>query len=115
MEKIAIENMRFKAYHGVYPKENSVGAAFIVDVYIDYDFSKAYESDALTDTIDYAQVFLICKKEMAQISKLIEHVAYRIKQGLADEFQLKKKSIHVKITKLNPPIKGFTGQVSVEC
>ena len=114
MGKIRIENMSFKAYHGVYPKENEVGGEFVVDVLIETSLDKAGKSDALEDTYDYSKVFEICKNEMAIISKLIEHVAFRIKEKISVEMQIPFDHIHVKITKLNPPIEGFSGKVSVE-
>ncbi len=114
MSKIHIENMSFKAYHGVYPEENKVGTIFIVDVVLDVDISQAAKSDALEDTYDYAIVFEICKKEMDIVSKLIEHVAGRIQKNMAQTFKLKKKQIQVTITKTNAPIKGFKGLVKVQ-
>jgi 2C-methyl-D-erythritol 2,4-cyclodiphosphate synthase len=41
-------------------------------------------------------------------------VGTRIKTSIAKELKIKKKNISVKITKKNPPIKGFNGEVSVE-
>ena len=114
MGKIRIENMCFKAYHGVYPIENEVGGDFVIDVLIETSLDKAGKSDALEDTYDYSQVYIICKNEMAIISKLIEHVAYRIRAKISNEMQIQQEYITVKITKLHPPIEGFNGKVSVE-
>lgn len=114
MTKIRIENMRFKAYHGVYPKENKVGGEYIVDIVLDVNVDKAAKNDTLEDTYNYEIVFQICKKEMAIISKLIEHVAYRIKNSISKNFKIKKKNIFVRVTKCNPPIAGFNGSVAVE-
>jgi|694.fasta_scaffold67176_3 dihydroneopterin aldolase len=114
MGKIRIENMSFKAYHGVYPKENKIGGEFVVDVELNVDIVKAGKSDKLEDTYDYSIVYEICKREMTIVSKLIEYVGTRIKTSIAKELKIKKKNISVKITKKNPPIKGFNGEVSVE-
>ena len=38
MAVIALEGMRFFAYHGFYPEENIIGTNYVVDVYITADF-----------------------------------------------------------------------------
>ena len=62
MGKIRIEKMSFKAYHGVYPKENKIGGEFVVDVELDVDIDKAGKSDALEDTYDYSKVYRYVKE-----------------------------------------------------
>tara|TARA_B100001063_G_scaffold185460_1_gene175253 strand:+ start:26653 stop:26829 length:177 start_codon:yes stop_codon:yes gene_type:complete len=46
-------------------------------------------------------------------SKLIEHLSGRIIKYLKEEFTDVKK-VHIKISKLNPPISGNAGKGSVE-
>ena len=61
---IFIDEVRFHAFHGVMPQERTVGADFTVSLRVGYDFIKATESDGLSDTISYADLFDVLKREM---------------------------------------------------
>jgi len=101
MSQIALEGMRFYAYHGFYEEEQIIGNNYVIDVYIDTDFSAAVEEDDLYKTINYETVFLICQKEMRIKTKLLETIAARILYGLKYQFQ----NIHqvtIRIKKENP-------------
>lgn len=111
--RIKIEGMKFYAYHGCLEEEARVGGNFIVDVYVDADFSQAAKNDDLHSTIDYCAVYEICKKEMMIRNKLIEPVCERIYRSLKSAFPAAKK-LHVKLTKISPPVNGDVEKVSVE-
>ena len=111
--RVNIEGMRFYAYHGCLEEEAKIGGNYIVDVKFVTDFSEAAKNDDLTRTIDYCTVYEICKKEMAIRSKLIEQVCQRIYLLLRKEFT-SAKSIHVTLTKLQPPVNGDVEKASVE-
>ena len=91
------------SYHGCLEEELRIGGWFRVDVAIDSDFSKAVESDTLSDAVDYVDVTNLVREQMNLPSRLIEHVGGRILQKLHEKFP-GKKSIELKITKLNPPV-----------
>lgn len=112
MAKILVEGIKIYAYHGCMEEESVVGGNYRVDVCIEADLSTASESDKLGDTIDYVKVYEIVKEEMSVRSKLIEHAAKRIIDALKNKFQNTKR-IEVKVTKLNPPIKGVVEKVCV--
>src|ERR1019366_2724470 len=102
---IKIEGMRFRSRHGCMEEEAKIGGMYIVDVLLDTDFREAAESDKLSSTIDYCEVYEIVKGEMDIRSKLIEHVAQRIVNKLKTTFT----QVHyteVSVTKLSPPING---------
>ena len=111
--KINIEGIRLYAYHGCLDEESRIGQEYRVDVYFDFDFEKAANSDNLEETIDYCVVYEIVKAQMQIRSKLIEHVAKRIKDELIKTFSQAEK-IRVKVTKFNPPMNGHVEQISVE-
>ena len=113
MGVIKIEGMRFRANHGCMPEEAIVGGMYVVDVMAVTDFSKAAKDDDLTQTIDYCTVYEIVKTEMSIRSKLIEHVAQRILDQMVKAFSTVLEHAEVKVTKLNPPIKGDVSHVSV--
>lgn len=110
---INIEGIKLYGYHGCLEEEAKIGGHYIVDVYMTTDFSEAAKTDDLLKTIDYCTVYEIAKAEMAIRSKLIEQVGERIFIKLKREFAA-LKTLHVKITKLLPPMNGDVEKVSIE-
>ncbi|MCE5178308.1 MAG: dihydroneopterin aldolase [Porphyromonadaceae bacterium] len=102
---IELTNMRFYAYHGVLPQERETGNVFIVNITLEADLAAACESDDVYDTINYANVFSLVKKEMEQPSNLLEHVAGRIIESLIAEFP-QISIVRVSVAKMNPPVDG---------
>lgn len=113
LNRIAVEGIKLYAYHGCLDEEARVGGNYVVDVYLDTDFSIAAQNDDLTKTIDYCAVYEIAKQEMAIRSKLIEQVAARIHKRVINEFKGVKEA-RVRLTKLNPPMNGHVEKVYVE-
>ena len=101
MSQIALEGMRFYAYHGFYEEEQVIGNNYVIDVYIHTDFSEAAEEDDLYKTINYETVYLICQKEMRIKTKLLETIVARILFGLKYQFQ-NIQEVTIKIKKENP-------------
>lgn len=101
---IEINNLKIQAFHGVLPQERIVGNLYSVELSVKTDFSQAMLSDALDDTISYAEAAEIVKEEMMIPSKLLEHVGGRIVKHLQDRWGDKVKGIDLKIAKLSPPI-----------
>ena len=110
---IEIERLRLYAYHGVLKQEQTVGNRFEVSIRLDYPFERAFYSDALEDTLNYASVCDIVKAEMAKPSKLLEHVAGRIIEHIMEAYP-QITSGWIKISKLNPPIPMQMQSCSVE-
>lgn len=105
MDYIELKNMTFHAGHGVSEQEKTVGNTFTVSLKLYLDLSIAGQSDRLEDTLDYAGVFEIVKKEMAVPSNLLEHVANRIIQAVKQTFPQIAK-IQIRVAKLRPPVNG---------
>lgn len=101
MGLIALEGMRFFAYHGVYEEEQQTGNQFIVDVYIDTSLDAIGDSDDVSKTINYETVFLICESVMRQPVQLIETLLYQIMDGLKHQFN-NIHNVKVRVRKLNP-------------
>ena len=53
MAKIALEGMRFHAYHGFYNEERKIGGYYTVDVYIETSLPRSAFQDDLTGTVNY--------------------------------------------------------------
>ena len=102
---IRLNNMKFYAYHGVMEQERKIGNTFIVNLELFTDLSKASETDELSDTINYAEIYDIVKNEMKIPSKLLEHVTGRILRKIKKEFPTIKK-IEICLIKERPPMGG---------
>ena len=100
---IFLDEVRFHAFHGVMPQERTVGADFTVSLRVEYDFTKAAESDVLDDTISYAEIYEVVKSEMERPSQLLEHVAMRIVKAVASRWP-KVEKIDIRLVKDNPPM-----------
>ena len=100
---ICLQEVRFYAFHGVMPQERSVGGEFLVSVKVGYPLEKAMSSDDVADTLNYAALYELVKKEMMQPSSLLEHVMGRIVEAIEKAFP-EVASVEVKIKKVNPPM-----------
>lgn len=101
--KIYLNSIRIYAYHGVEKQENIVGNAYILNIELAGDFSKAALEDSLQDTVNYAEVFELARREMAVQSELIENAAYRIAVSVLENFD-NVSSVSVGLEKENPPM-----------
>ena len=103
--KIELEGMRFWAFHGCLESEKKKGNLFMVDFTGELDMHDAAASDNLKDTVNYAEIYKIIKKEMGISSDLLEHVAGRIVQAIAEAYP-EFLRFSVRISKHNPPVGG---------
>lgn len=103
--QIELRGLTFLAYHGVLPEERENGNTFVVDLVLDADISRAACTDELADTVNYAEVYEVVRREMDIPSQLLEHVCGRIATALLDEFSALQR-VRVGVTKKNPPIEG---------
>lgn len=113
MQKVLLENVIFHAHHGLFDEETIVGGRFEVNLAVETDFSLAAEEDKIEGTVNYVALYDLVKEEVQKPSKLIEHLGGRIIKRIKNEFSEVQK-VHIKISKLNPPISGEVGRVSVE-
>lgn len=110
---ICLNKVRFHARHGVLAQERLTGGEFTVSLRIKYNFSKATETDDVSDTLNYAAVYEIVKREMQQPSCLIEHVAGRIGRSIFSELPGVEK-IDLTLEKINPPMGADASSAAVE-
>ena len=109
---IQIEKMEFYAFHGHFREERIVGNKFLVDVTIETNMKIPAESDKLSDALNYQRVYEIVKQQMELKSHLLEHIAGRILDAIYAEMEGIKNAT-VKVSKMNPPMGGKIGSVSV--
>ncbi len=101
---IEIDRLRVWARHGVMEQERVVGNEFEVSVRFDYPPAlKAVESDSVEDTLNYATLIDIIMKVMSEPSRLLEHVAGRIKDAVQEKFP-EISAGKITVSKLAPPV-----------
>lgn len=113
MIKIELKGMNFYAHHGVMPQETRVGNHFTVDLTLEVRAEASAQSDELTDTISYADVYELVREEMNSPSKLLEHVCGRIERAIHNRWPAEIHSIEVRVAKHNPPFGGDVQQAAV--
>lgn len=108
---ISLHNVRFRAYHGLYPEERQKGNDFVVNLEVSYQ-PQTEKIESLHETIDYASLFEIINTTMQKPVDLLETLVQEIAQGVHLKFNSIMEVI-VSVEKLNPPIDRFTGSAAV--
>ncbi len=98
MDTIFLEQVKVKTKLGVPEWERLVTQTVMLDIEIGYDFSKACQSDAIEDTIDYGLVVNRIHATLTEHSfKLVEALGEHICQLILKEF--KAESVKIKVAK----------------
>ena len=113
MGLIAVEGLQFYSHHGYYKEEQVLGGKYVVDIYMHLNITEAADSDELSKTINYEEIYRLTKLEMEVHAKLIEHVCQRILQKIKAKYPT-LDHIKVRVSKYNPPLKGNVERVYVE-
>ena len=80
-----------------------MGGDFLLNLRVEYPLDAAMESDEVGDTLNYATLFELAKREMDVPSQLLEHVADRIVKAIMAAFP-SVTSVELELTKQNPPM-----------
>ena len=112
-DRISLLGMEFHGCHGCLPREREKAQLFRVDAVLLLDLSKAGKSDALVDTVNYAEVFEAVRRIVEGESlHLIEALAERIADELLKKYGL-LQSVQVTVHKPEAPIPGAFRDVAV--
>lgn len=112
LSRVVLEGLEFHARHGAYDSEAVLGARFIVDAELHYDFSGI--PDDLTEAVDYSAVYTAIQQEVTQaryylIEALTDRIARRI---LHDQPRLHR--VTVRVHKPFAPLPGVFRDVYAE-
>ena len=110
---INVNDIRIYTNHGCMKEEAQIGSDYRVDVRLKADLSVSEKTDELKDTVDYVSIYNIVNEEMQKRAKLLEVVVDRIITKALEKHET-IEWIKVKVAKINPPIGGDVGSVSVE-
>lgn len=115
-DRIVLSNMIFEGRHGVDPAERANPQPFEVDVELHLDTRPAGLSDDLTRTVDYRDVFGICRSVVEGPSRqLIETLAESIAEAVLERSAAAGTTeVVVRIRKPEAPLPGQLDHASVE-
>ena len=108
---ISLKNVRFRAFHGLYPEERQKGNDFVVNLTARYA-APGHAVLAIGDTIDYSSLFNIINRIMQEPVDLLETLVQSIALEAHAQFPVLNEII-VTVEKLNPPIDRFEGSAAV--
>ncbi|MBK7096151.1 MAG: dihydroneopterin aldolase [Saprospiraceae bacterium] len=103
--KICLNNMEFYGVHGVPDAERRIKQLYIISVSLDFDFEEAAKNDDLSKTINYAEIYQMCRKVLKNEFKLIETIAYNIAHLIKNRFP-DTENIEVSVKKPQVQMKG---------
>jgi 7,8-dihydroneopterin aldolase/epimerase/oxygenase len=115
IESVTIEISGLSLYtrHGVTEAEREVGQRLVLDLRLDVGETDATVTDAIEDTIDYADVCqLVALVAQQRSHKTLERLCSTIADRLLADYEL--EGVWVKATKPEPPIALSVAEVSVE-
>lgn len=110
---IRVRNIKIHTNHGCLEEEGKIGSDYIVHVQVNTDLSLSATTDELKDTVDYVSIYGIVYQQMKRRVKLLETVVQRIIEQILAEHPTVELA-QVEVQKINPPIGGEVGYVSVE-
>jgi dihydroneopterin aldolase len=110
MNAVYLKGLQFHAYHGLYPGEELTGGPFEVNLTVRYQLHEAVTR--LEQTVNYAELYEIVKKEMDIRRDLLETVAESVCQAVYQQYNFIRE-IEMEIWKLSPPIEQFEGKTGI--
>lgn len=110
---MTLAGIEFHAHGGVTQAEKEIGHHFRARVDLHLDLGKAASSDALEDTIDYAEVYeTVIETARERSFNLVEALAGRIIERLLNRFDVDQ--VTLELQKVLPPIDGVVAYEAVE-
>jgi dihydroneopterin aldolase len=111
--KIALEGIKLKAFHGVYPEERKRGTQFVVDIHVDVQNDSAGQSDDLSHTVDYQSIYELTLEIMNQPVNLLETLVQKIGKEIMNRYP-PIDAVKVKVSKEKPLGMELCDRTSVE-
>ncbi|HEY1450178.1 MAG TPA: dihydroneopterin aldolase [Solirubrobacteraceae bacterium] len=110
---VEITGLSLYTHHGVSEAEREVGQRLVLDLRLDVGETDATVTDAIEDTVDYAEVCqLVALIAQQRSHKTLERLCSTIANRLLADYDL--EGVWVKATKPEPPIPLSVDEVSVE-
>ena len=114
MDKIILKDLAFYGYHGVLEEENRLGQRFTVSAELLTNLKKAGLSDCVEDTINYAEVFDIIRRQVENNRyKLLEALVENIAADILNAYK-SVNEVMINIKKPDAPVQGIYDYFGVE-
>ena len=107
---ISLDHIRMFAFHGIHKEERIAGGEFDIDMQVAYKAEGEIQS--IDQTVDYTALYALVKEIMKEPTPLLETVCWKI--GTQAKLLFPQiTEINISISKLNPPVGNFQGQLKV--
>jgi dihydroneopterin aldolase len=108
---IELKELRFFAFHGLYPEEKKTGNEFAIDLTVAF-VPLSGTITGLDETVNYVALYNVLRAEMQKPRELLETLVMEMTEIIHHSFAQAKK-ISISITKLHLPIPAFTGNATI--
>lgn len=103
MLTIALEGLKFYAYHGLYREEQVIGNHFIMDIQV--SIPEPEDPGSLSESVNYEVLHTIARRIMQTPQPLLEKVVHDISSEIKSAFPAVRHS-KVTLKKQAPPLGG---------
>ena len=112
-DQIVLTGIHGFGYHGLFEQERKDGQDFFVDLTLAVDLKVASQSDAIADTVNYAEITdLVVEEITSNPVNLIEKLAARIAERVLNQ-HVKVKSVTVTVHKPQAPVAAQLKDIAV--
>jgi len=112
-DQIVLTGIHGFGYHGLFEQERKDGQDFFVDLTLAVDLKTASQSDAITDTVNYAEITdLVVEEITSNPVNLIEKLAARIAERVLNQHG-KVISVTVTVHKPQAPVAAQLKDIAV--
>jgi dihydroneopterin aldolase len=112
-DQIVLTGIHGFGYHGLFEQERKDGQDFFVDLTLAVDLKVASQSDAIADTVNYAEITdLVVEEITSNPVNLIERLAARIAERVLNQ-HVKVNSVTVTVHKPQAPVAAQLKDIAV--
>ena len=112
-DQILLRGMAFEGRHGVSDEERADPQVIELDLVTDVNLRAAGTSDDLQRTVDYAQLFEICRVQVEERSyRLLEAIGENVARDVLDAFEIVSR-VEVTVRKPGVPVDGVVEHAGV--
>ena len=112
-DQIVLTGIHGFGYHGLFEHERKDGQDFFVDLTLSVDLTAAAQSDAIEDTVNYAEITdLVVEEITTNPVNLIEKLAARIAERVLNQ-HIKVQTVAVTVHKPQAPVAAQLKDIAV--
>ena len=112
-DQILLTGIHGFGFHGLFEQERRDGQDFFVDLTLSVDLKTASQSDAIADTVNYAEITdLVVEEITSNPVNLIEKLAARIAERVLHQ-HVKVSSVTVTVHKPQAPVAAQLKDIAV--